>query len=102
MGRKVAMEFNRKHGKHITHDKAAQLNEKFKKTVSVADQPRSGRPRTSTMKAQPTWCWQRLQESPQKHTTVGCRKRCDQIEYNAHLEKAQMAFIQNANVAASY
>jgi hypothetical protein len=57
IGRKVAMEFNRKHGKHITHDTVAKLTDKFIKSGSVADQPRCGRPRTSTMMAQPTWRW---------------------------------------------
>ncbi|MCI4389323.1 hypothetical protein PGIGA_G00096670 [Pangasianodon gigas] len=46
--RKVEMEFNRKHGKHITHDTVAKPINKFKKTRSVVDQLRSGRPRTST------------------------------------------------------
>jgi len=46
--RKVAIDFNRKHGKHITHDTVAKVIETFRKTCSVADQPRSGRPRTST------------------------------------------------------
>ncbi|XP_053093190.1 uncharacterized protein LOC128318950 isoform X1 [Pangasianodon hypophthalmus] len=45
--RKVAIGFNRKHGEHITHHTFAELN-KFKKTGTVADQSRSGRPRTST------------------------------------------------------
>jgi hypothetical protein len=36
----IAMDFNRKHGKNITHDTLAKLIEKFKKTGSVTDQPR--------------------------------------------------------------
>jgi hypothetical protein len=98
---KFATEFNRKPGKHITHDTVAKLIEKFKKTENVAKQLRSGRPRTSAMKAQPMWCSQRLQGVPKEHMKVGCRKPCDQIKYHAHLEEAQMASIQNANVAAS-
>ena len=45
---KVAIDFNRKHGKHITHDTVAKVIEKFRKTAGVADQPRNGRPQTST------------------------------------------------------
>lgn len=45
------MDFNRKHSKmHITHDTVAKIINKFKKTRSVADQPRSGRSQTSTDK----------------------------------------------------
>jgi hypothetical protein len=44
IGCKVAMEFERKHGKHISQDTVANLIEKFKKTGSVADQPRRGCP----------------------------------------------------------
>jgi hypothetical protein len=29
IGRKVAMEFNTKHGKHITHDTVVKLTDKF-------------------------------------------------------------------------
>ncbi|KAF4081543.1 hypothetical protein AMELA_G00162710, partial [Ameiurus melas] len=47
-GRKVAMELNRKHGEHITHTHTAAKLNKFDKTGSVEDQPRSGRPPTST------------------------------------------------------
>lgn len=47
---KVAMDFNRKHGKHIIHNTVAKLINKFKNTGRVADQPRSGRPQTSTDK----------------------------------------------------
>jgi hypothetical protein len=42
IGRQTAMELNRKHSKHITHDTVSKLIEKFKNTGSVADQPRSG------------------------------------------------------------
>jgi transposase len=49
-----------------SHDTVTKLIEKFKKTGSVADQSRNGRPRTSTMKAQLTWCWQRLQGVPKE------------------------------------
>lgn len=41
---KVALDFGSKQCKHITHDTAA----KFKKTGGVTDQPRSGRPQTSS------------------------------------------------------
>ncbi|MCJ8735946.1 hypothetical protein PDJAM_G00253390 [Pangasius djambal] len=46
--RKVVMDFNRKHGQHITHDTVAKLINKSKKTGSAADQRRSREPRTST------------------------------------------------------
>lgn len=39
---------NRTHGKHLTHDTVAKLLNKFKKTESTADRPRSRRPLTST------------------------------------------------------
>jgi transposase len=68
IGLKVAMEFNRKHGKHITHGTVAKLIEKFEKTGSFSDKPRSGRPRTSATKAQPTWCWKLLQGVPPEST----------------------------------
>ncbi|MCI4382629.1 hypothetical protein PGIGA_G00017000, partial [Pangasianodon gigas] len=45
---KVAMDFTRKHGKHITHNSVAKLINKFKNTESVADQPRSLHPRPFT------------------------------------------------------
>lgn len=46
--RKVAIEFNRKHGTNITHDTVAKLIRKFQKTGSVMDQPRCGRRRTAS------------------------------------------------------
>jgi hypothetical protein len=41
------VDFNRKHGKNITHDAVAKLTETFKKTGSVTDKLRSGLPLTS-------------------------------------------------------
>jgi hypothetical protein len=56
-------------GKHITHDTVAKIIEKLKETGSVADQPRSGHARASTINVQTMWCWQRLEGVPkQLHT----------------------------------
>ena len=66
--RKIAEEFNRKHGTSITHDTVAKLFVKFKKTGSVEDQRRSGRPRTVTDENTTARVLEVLTQSPRKST----------------------------------
>jgi hypothetical protein len=82
--RKVITDFNRKYGKHITYDTVAKLTEKFKYTLSAIGQRRSGHPCTSTEEGTTDVVLDAFARSPpQKHTKVGCRKQCQQMEYNA-------------------
>jgi hypothetical protein len=60
---KVAMDFNRKHGKNITHDTVAKLSEKFEKT-EVLQINRGFRPRTSTDEGTTDVCWVDLHGVP--------------------------------------
>ena len=66
--RKVAMEFNRKHGKNIIHDTVAKLIRKFQKTGSVADQQKNGRRRTATDEGTTDRIPAALTRSPRKST----------------------------------
>lgn len=45
---KIATDFKRKNGKHITHYKVGKFINKLKKTGSIADQLRSGHSWTSS------------------------------------------------------
>jgi len=66
--RQVAKEFNATHADQIqvTHDTVAKLIDKFKKTGSVEDKPRSGRPRTSTDEDTSTNVLAAFSKSPNK------------------------------------
>jgi hypothetical protein len=64
---KVAMDFNRKHGKNITHDTVAKFTE-VKKTASVTDQPRSSCPRTATDEGTTDTVLGAFAKSPHKST----------------------------------
>ena len=69
--RMVALNFNRKHGTNITHDTAAKLISKFKKTGNVADQPRSGPRRTATDENTTATIFTALVQSPRKFLSLG-------------------------------
>jgi hypothetical protein len=72
---KDAMDFNKKHGKKISHDIATKLTEKFKKTESVTDQPRSGCPHTSTDEGATGVVLDAFARSPQKKAQKGCLQK---------------------------
>jgi hypothetical protein len=91
----VAMYIIRKRGMKITRDTVAKLTDKFKKTGSVSEERKSGRPCISAFQGTTDMV---QVASPKEHSLFGCRKRCQQIEYHESFEEAQMGSIQNATV----
>jgi hypothetical protein len=76
---KVAMNFNRKHGKHITHNTAAKLTEKFKKTKVLQTNQEVVIHVNQLMKVQSPSCWVHLQGVPKKHVKADSRKLCQHL-----------------------
>lgn len=66
--RYVARTFNATHRTQITHDTVAKLIKKFKRTGSVADASRSGRPKTATDEGTSTQVLAAMARSPTKGT----------------------------------
>ena len=68
--RVVAAEFNARHPERepISHNGVAQLISRFRETGSVADKPRSGRPKTATDEATTVAVLASFSKSPQRST----------------------------------
>ncbi|GBN51823.1 hypothetical protein AVEN_272075-1 [Araneus ventricosus] len=64
--RHVAPTFNAMHRTYITHDTVEKLITKFRRTCSVADGKRSGRPETATDEAKKTY----LNRNSQNNSTI--------------------------------
>ena len=62
----VARTFNETHRTLITHDTVAKLIQKFRRTGSVDDEPRSGRPKAATDEGTTTMVLAGMVKSPKK------------------------------------
>ena len=84
--RHVARTFNETHRTLITHDTVAKLIQKFRRTGSVDDETRSGRPKTATDEGTSMMVLAAMVKSPKKgNPTPLCRNRHQPKQCHVHL-----------------